>query len=339
MYKNVVIFGGAGFIGRHFCEHLLAYELGERVFLADTRSLDARHASDVFRKALSTGAVREVRCDVRRKIDSSLFPATVDLIINLAAICREPGFQLHEYYETNVLGAENVCSWAEQIGCGVIVFSSSMAVYGDTTDGKDESSLPVPIGPYGNSKLVAEKIHVAWQKGGSGRKLVIVRAGVIFGRGELENMTRLVKSVVRGYFTYFSNRSTIKAGGYVKDLCRSIMWALDEQRVEAGIFLYNFSLDPAPRLEDYVTAIRRAAGKKGYTPDIPFTLIYMLSFVIDWLARILFIKQPINPSRVQKLRWPRNVNPAVLRERGYKYHFGLDDAMKDWKADSADEWR
>ena len=41
----------------------------------------------------------------------------IDLVANFAAIHREPGHEDHEYYRCNLLGAENVCDWAEKIGC------------------------------------------------------------------------------------------------------------------------------------------------------------------------------------------------------------------------------
>ena len=111
-------------------------------------------------------------------------PNQTDLAVNLAAIHREPGHQDYEYFETNLKGAENVCSWADQVGCNKIIFTSSIAPYGPAEEPKDEQSLTVPVTAYGSSKLAAEKIHIAWQhKDIEGRQLVIVRPGVVFGPG------------------------------------------------------------------------------------------------------------------------------------------------------------
>ncbi len=337
-YTNVVVFGGAGFIGRHLCDYLLHHQLAERIFIADIASIEMKRAPNSMRDGLAIGTVQVLQCDVREKIANALLPNSVDLIVNLAGVHREPGHHAREYYETNLLGAENVCIWAELVGCGQIVFASSISVYGDTSGGKNEVSLPAPISPYGNSKLIAEKIHVAWQKGSFGRKLVIVRPGVIFGHGEQGNVSRLVKAVIHGYFAYFSNKSVIKAGGYVKELSRSIVWALNQEH-ENGILLYNFTFYPPPRLENYVTAIRHAAQKKKFIPDLPFTPIYLLTFLVDWMANILSITQPVSPVRVKKLHWQTDVTAAVLKERGYQYQFNLEEAMCDWNFDCDEEWR
>ena len=49
---------------------------------------------------------------------------------------------------------------------------------------------------YGTSKLVAEKIHDAWQLAGKGRRLIVVRPGVVFGAEEHGNMTHNDTSVI-----------------------------------------------------------------------------------------------------------------------------------------------
>ena len=54
--------------------------------------------------------------DVKKTIE--WFPTeSVDLVANFAAVHREPGHEDHEYYECNLLGAENVCNWVERVGC------------------------------------------------------------------------------------------------------------------------------------------------------------------------------------------------------------------------------
>ena len=150
--------------------------------------------------------------DVRRPIVNAELPARCDLIVNLAATHREPGHPPHEYYETNLLGAENVCAYASASRTPQIVFTSSISPYGSSQTPKDEDTLPVPDTAYGGSKLVAEKIHLAWQQADPARGLVILRPGVVFGPGEYANVSRLVHSLVRGYFVYTGNKETRKAG-------------------------------------------------------------------------------------------------------------------------------
>lgn len=252
-FDTCVVFGGTGFIGSHFARHLLSNGLARQVILADV----APKRADFD---LADPAIQQVTIDVRTPPQTWALPGKVDLIANFAAVHREPGHELHEYYETNLPGADNVCAYAEASGCSQIIFTSSIAPYGPTESVKTEESIPTPVSGYGGSKLAAEKIHMGWQRAGAGRKLVIVRPGVVFGPGEGGNVTRLVQATLRRYFLYMGNRNTRKAGGYVKELANTMVWALLRIPKEGGRFLYNFTVPQPPTVEEYVTTVCKVAG-------------------------------------------------------------------------------
>ena len=330
--RLAVIFGGTGFIGSHFAKFLIDNDCVDEVVLADLSPV-----RDDF--VFPSGRVSYIKIDVRSDPKSWDLPNAVDLIANFAAIHREPGHELSEYYETNLLGAENVCAWAEFVGCDKLIFTSSIAPYGPTETIKTEKSIPTPSSAYGGSKLVAEKIHLAWQSSKPTRKLVIVRPGVVFGPGEGGNVTRLVQATLRRYFLYMGNRQTRKAGGYVKELVNTMFWALDKIPAQGGKFLYNFTMSKAPTVQEYVDTTCRVAGIKRFVPSVPHGLLLAVSYVIDAIARPLGIKQPISPVRIRKLVRSTNIEPGVLRQEGYQYKYTLETAMQDWHRDRPDEWR
>ena len=130
-------------------------------------------------------------------------PTEDDIIFNFAAVHRTPGHEDHEYFETNIRGAENVVAFAEKWNIKKIVFTSSIAPYGAAEELKKETTLPNPNTAYGISKLVAEKIHEKWQNGDAAhRQLTIVRPGVVFGKGENGNFTRLYWAIRGHKFAY-----------------------------------------------------------------------------------------------------------------------------------------
>lgn len=327
-----VIFGGCGFIGSHLANELLKQRIADRIYLADI----APPRPDF--PFLRDERVTFVHVDVREKIASEALPAGADLIVNLAAVHREPGHRPSEYFETNLLGAENVCAWAERIGCERLIFTSSIAPYGPSEEEKTESSLPVPVTAYGASKLAAEKIHIAWQAANVARRnLVIVRPGVVFGAGEGGNVTRLVRALLRGYFVYMGNCRTRKAGGYVKELVQTMLWATQKQ--PAGVLLYNFSQYPIPTMQEYVETIQRVGGIRRRVFQAPYSLLYPLSWLIDACARLVRLKQPVNPTRLRKLVRSNNIVPAVLQRENYVNRYDLESALRDWKDERAVDWR
>jgi hypothetical protein len=156
----------------------------------------------------------------------------------------------------------------------------------------------------------------------------------VFGAGEGGNVTRLVRSLAKGYFVYLGNRKTIKAAGYVKELCLAIMFSLDAM-AKAGIdeLLINFTMDPPPTMEVLVRAILRAIGKTRKPLSVPPTLLLGLTYPLYVVERIFGIKLPINVVRVRKLVRSNNVWPEQLKSLGYVYSYTLESALLDWKQD------
>lgn len=188
---NYIIFGGTGFIGTHLINLL------EDEVLTDTDKIYALDIVMPGEEGVVPGIVERIdgveyiRCDVRKPIDVDIQTTERDIIFNLAAVHRTPGHKDIEYFETNIRGAENVTAYAEEHGIKKILFTSSIAPYGPAEELKEETTLPTPETPYGISKLVAEKIHEKWQVKDPSRELTMVRPGIVFGKGEHGNFTRL----------------------------------------------------------------------------------------------------------------------------------------------------
>ena len=337
--RNCVIFGGTGCIGTHIANHLLEHTRIQQIYLADIRPLPQANYVQPLHQAMQAGRVIYVACDVRRPLDPINLPQHCDLIVNLAAVHREPGHKPHEYYQTNLLGAEHVCAYATRSGCEQILFTSSIAPYGSSDAMRNEDSLPVPETPYGGSKLVAEKMHLAWQQAGSNRKLIILRPGVVFGPGEHANVARLARSLARGYFFYMGNRDTRKAGVYVKELCHVMEFAMDyQEQYSEPMLLWNVSMDPPPRLRDFVDAICRVAGYRQPRISLPRKLLIAGSYPVSGLSQLIGFGHSINPVRVRKLSQPTHIDPSRLRGAGYHFRYTLEQAIADWKQDAPEDF-
>lgn len=337
--ETTVIFGGTGFIGTHIAQHWLRSGLAGEIVLVDRHPPRQAPYTRALQEGLSTGAVKFVSWDIRQPVPGGLLPSRVGLICNLAAVHREPGHQPHEYYETNLRGAENVCAWAQAVQCSRMIFTSSISPYGPSEERKDENTLPVPETPYGGSKLVAEKMHLAWQAASSDRKLLILRPGVVFGPGEGGNVTRLLRSLIKGYFVYLGNKDTRKAALYVKELACIAEFGLRHQDQSGEqVTLLNAGMNPPPTIEDFVSTIRRIAGLKRKPLSVPRKVLLGVSYPIDGVARTFGIKQPISPVRVRKLFRSTYVVPTRLVELGYQWHYSLESAFSDWKTENPQDF-
>ena len=149
-----VIFGGAGYIGTHLTRYLLSTKRFDHVHLADIRQPDWEMEN-----------VSSSITDVRQPIPKELISEQPTWIFNFAAIHREPGHEPHEYFDTNLAGARNVCAYADAVGCENVFFTSSISVYGPTIGPTTEEARICPNSPYGGSKYPAEVIHELWLAG------------------------------------------------------------------------------------------------------------------------------------------------------------------------------
>ena len=212
--------------------------------------------------------VQYIRCDVRKPIHIACPLTKDDVIFNLAAVHRTPGHADKEYFETNIRGAEHVVDFARENNISRILFTSSIAPYGAAEDHKTETTLPTPNTPYGISKLVAEKIHEAWQAAVPTRELTILRMGVVYGKGEHGNFTRLYSGIKNRYFFYPGRKDTIKACIYVKELVRLMKYRMIDHNF-IGSDIINCTFEPAHTIEEICVQMQAAANMKRHIPMVP----------------------------------------------------------------------
>ena len=331
---NYIITGGTGFIGTHLTNLLNEVHPDAKVWNLDiVKPGTPNPVVKNYKPAVREGEKLEstwVECDVRKPIENLPFePTPEDVIFNFAAVHRTPGHEDIEYFETNIRGAENVCAFAEKYGIRRMVFTSSIAPYGASEQLKEETTLPTPNTPYGISKLVAEKIHMAWQKGGEGRKLTIVRPGVVFGKGENGNFSRLYWGIRKHTFAYPGRKDTIKACVYVKELVRFILWNVEERKPPFDI--YNCTFEPAYTIEQIVVAMKKVTGLTQWVPYIPNALIMPAAVG----AQMVGNPMGICPARVRKLQISTNICGKKMKESGYQFKYTFEEALKDWFADNS----
>jgi nucleoside-diphosphate-sugar epimerase len=265
-------------------------------------------------------SIQYVECDVRQPIAIDVEPGTT--VYNLAAVHRTPGHPDHEYFETNVLGAHNVVDFARTRDVERLFFTSSIAVYGPSEVPVTETTPLMPEIAYGYSKLHAERIHVAWAREQSDRKLVVVRPGTVFGPGEGGNFTRLAAALAKRRFVYPGRRDTLKACGYVFDLIATLDFAAG---IAGAIVTYNFGFPRPPSIEDVCEAFCKVGGYPEPRLVAPARVLLAAGTVLTYVGVSNF-----NADRVRKLMRSTNIVPELLARQGYAYQFDLETAFTDW---------
>tara|TARA_Y100000992_G_scaffold148494_1_gene98957 strand:+ start:4418 stop:5413 length:996 start_codon:yes stop_codon:yes gene_type:complete len=330
--KNILLVGGSGFVGYHITDYFISKKLAEKVFIFDivepindqTNKLHIGENKLIFKKI-----------DVRKPLPKSKIK--YDLIINLAAVHREPGHMPNEYYETNIKGSENVKNFALENECENLIFFSSISAYGPTENKKDEYSLTMPETPYGISKLISENIHKTWAH--EKNKLLIVRPGVIYGKYEKGNVTRMIKAIKNRYFFYTGNQKIFKSGIYIKEICNFLDWYLFTNFTKDNITIANLTMKPIPRLENYVDSICSALNRRSSILNLPHFLLQLFSHIINIPFVFTKKKNPFDPVRVKKLKYSNTIYPTKLSEMGYVEKYNIDSSFEHWKNDDEKLWK
>jgi UDP-glucose 4-epimerase len=198
--SRVLVTGGAGFIGSHLVERLLAG--GHVVRVLDNFSTGSR-ANLPF--AGRYGAALEViEGDIRNGQAVASALAGVSLVFHQAAMRSVPRSVEDPLgaNEHNVTGTLNVLEAARRTGVRRVVYASSSSVYGDRPDlPKREDQPPAPISPYAVSKTAGEQYAAVWHR--------------LFG----------LETVGLRYFNVFGPRQD-PASEYAAVIPRFILWGL-----------------------------------------------------------------------------------------------------------------
>jgi UDP-glucose 4-epimerase len=175
MTAHAIVTGGAGFIGSHLVDALLAEGYGVTV-IDDLSSGDARRVADAAQlrelDVVDGAAVAAVVEEVKPRAVFHL-AAQASVVVSV----ENPGRDC----EVNVQGTLNVVDAANKQGIPVVFTSTGGALYGDDAPRPTgEERIPAPLSPYGASKLAGESYVGTWGRS-EGVPNAVCRLGNVYG--------------------------------------------------------------------------------------------------------------------------------------------------------------
>ncbi len=165
MASNVIITGGAGYIGAHVCVEALS--AGARVLIVDNFANSSPKAIERIREiAGESDKVEMLEADLVDDATADILAERAgrfgaDAAVHLAGL-KAVGESVAEparYYETNIRATLTLIKALDAVGARRIVFSSSATVYGEANQSPvNEDGRTAPTNPYGRTKLFIEEI-------------------------------------------------------------------------------------------------------------------------------------------------------------------------------------
>ena len=256
--SRVLVTGGAGFIGSHVADALIAR--GHDVTILDD-------LSGGFRENLQPAAAFVSGSVVDHALVDRLFAEhRFDHVYHLAAYAAEglSHFIKRFNYTNNVIGTMNLLNAAINTGVQTFVFTSSIAVYGSATPPMSEDDVPAPEDSYGIAKYSVE-MELRACSDLFGLNYVIFRPHNVFGpRQNIGDRYRNVigifmNQILHGQpMTIFGDGTQTRAFSYIDDVAPMIAEAID--RPQSWNQTFNVGADQPYSLLELANAVAAAMG-------------------------------------------------------------------------------
>ena len=273
---RIFVTGGAGYIGS-VCSELLIDE-GHEVAIFDNLIEGHRRALD-SRAQFIQGDLAD-----RSQIAAALSSTRPDAVMHFAAYALVPESMRDpsKYFRNNISNGLNLLDAMVAAGVQRIIFSSTCAIFGPPERVPiDETAIPRPISPYGESKLAFEKI-LRWYDEIHGVKFVSLR--YFNASGATENFgedhrpeTHLIPAVLKValgqnpnveiYGTDYEtpDGTCIRDYIHIVDLARAHILALGA----SGSGFYNLGTGGGSSVQEIIESCRRITGRKIGTVGKP----------------------------------------------------------------------
>lgn len=261
--KRILISGGAGFIGSHLVDLLVSY--GHKVRVLD--NLSTGNIENI-NGHIERGTVQFIQGDIQ---DASLVEKSledVEIVVHLAAQTSVP-YSIQNpriTFEVNVNGTLNMLRSCANWGIKKLVFASSSAIYGETISlPATETTMPNPISPYAESKLMGENHCFAF----SDRRLLastVLRFFNVYGprQGLSEYagvIMRFIENTRQGIpLRIYGDGLQTRDFVYVRDVANSILLSMENNKADNEVF--NIGSGQPTRIEELANKVLELTGSK-----------------------------------------------------------------------------
>ncbi|HXQ02310.1 MAG TPA: GDP-mannose 4,6-dehydratase [Candidatus Udaeobacter sp.] len=276
---RILVTGGAGFIGSHLVERLLAD--GHNVAILD--DFNDFYDPKIKRANISTVskdvAVHDVDLRDREKVANVFSKEKFSAIFHLAARAGvRPSIQQPQlYYDTNVAGTLHLLEGARVSGVERFIFVSSSSVYGAAkkVPFSEEEHLTQTLSPYAATKIAGEFLCSTYSHLYK-MQIVALRYFTVYGARQRPDLAihQFTQKIHAGEpIDQFGDGTTRRDYTYIDDIIQGTMAALNYEGGPSrtgGLFdVFNLGESETIQLKELIAAIEKALGKKAKINRLP----------------------------------------------------------------------
>ena len=268
--KQILITGGAGFIGSHLVDRLLA-EGDWRITVVDDFNdfYDPSIKRANLEPYLSNANFKLVEADIRDfySLHEVFNEGKFDCVVHLAARAgvRPSLTEPRLYVETNINGTTNLLELARQHGVTQFVFGSSSSVYGENKKVPFSEDDPIfnPISPYAATKAAGELLCHTYSHL-YGMRIVCLRFFTVYGARQRPDLAihKFAKLIEAGkVIPVFGDGTTRRDYTYVDDIISGVRAAIDYD--QSNYEVVNLGESRTVELRELISLLENALGKKA----------------------------------------------------------------------------
>ena len=290
--KRIVVTGGAGFIGSHLVDRLLA-ETPAQIAVFDNLSRGqlanlARHRSG--------GRVQFIEGDVRDRAAVADALRGAELVYHLAAQSSAGDIEdVDGTFATNVVGTYHVLRAAADHSVGRLVFASSHEVYGDPIALPVDEGQPLSaISCYGASKAAGEVYCRSFRRL-FGLESAILRLADVYGPRDIGRpIPTWLEQAANGRDLHVFDGAKVIDLVWVEQAVEALIRAATHDRPLPPI---NIASGTGTRIIDLARRIKHVTGGRGQIKLLPAQVIGGARFIanIERMRQILSIEPPLDP--------------------------------------------
>lgn len=271
---RILVTGGAGFIGSHVVDHLLALD-HEVIVLDDFND----YYNPAFKRRNITSSLKNPRFrlvegDVihRAQVKALFFEAKPEMVIHLAARAgvraslKDPFL----YQRVNVEGTLNILESARELGIKKITFGSTSSVYGLNSKVPFSEDDPIlnTVSPYAATKLAAEALCRAYSHL-YGMDIAVLRFFTVYGPRGRPDMAvyQFTEKISAGRpIAVFGDGSSCRDYTYIDDIVQGVIATVERK---FGFEIFNLGEAETTSLRKIVDLIEKALGKTAKIKHLP----------------------------------------------------------------------
>ncbi len=311
-FSSALVTGANGFIGQHLIENLEKNGVNVHALVRDKKKLNINRNVFIFEGDISDiGALRKALNDV-------------EIVFHLIAKTHEisKNEDNNDYFKINVEGTRNLLNACIDSKLKHFIYFSSVKTIAEESENiLDEDSIPNPTTPYGETKLLAEKL-VADYGNKYGFKTTSIRLPLVYGPGNKGNIYKMIEAVDKNRFIMIGRGGNIRSMVYVGNVVDAALSVVNCDGTDGQVYIVTDGIDYPVR--ELYKAIAERLGKKILPFYVPVSIAKGFALIGDIGERIIRKSLPFNSDILNKLTSSLTFSSRKIQEEiGFKPRYNL----------------